>query len=825
MIINYFKIALRYLLKNRTFSLINVFGLTLGFLCFLLITLYLHDELSYDTFHADAAKIHRVIQHEQKVDGTIRHVATIAARPGPEAVKQMPEVEEALRVGAVGRITMGNDPANRDYELMLTADPNFFTFFTFPLVEGDPLTALEPPNAIVISESLANKYFGDQNAIGKRLWTSMRHNGQPVEMTVTGVMKEIPRNSHLYFPEGSDQRIDIIFSDKTWHSIFNWYTPFMSSDWESNSFITYLKVKEGADPKALEGKITSLIKANYPAGKEFKSEFSLQNIKDIHLHSDDLQGFEVSGIGINPFYLYTFAAVAILILLIACLNYMNLSTAAAYKRTREIGTRKTLGAQKFQLIAQFSGEAIVLSFLSMLLAVMFLQVLLPQVNEFLEKDLSLGTLPASWLFLMLAVVVLAGALSSLYPAFIIARVMPAEALKKDIRIGSRSLPVRKLLIVAQFSISIMMIACTMIIYRQLQYMRTKDLGINVENLLVIDINSDPLRRNFENVKNEFSKVSGVQSISTSTRVPGEWKSFPVANVKQEGNSAVTEMIYVGIDQDFFDTYHIKLLEGRNFVPGKSDSANAVILTRLAVERLNLVNPVGQIIEIPTVRNGANIEQLETPFRAQVIGVVDNFHFESLRKDMMPLVFAYTSNNIQRIDYYTLRVQTNDWEKTLADLREVNTKIDPNNPLEPTFLDHRFEQFYKADVKRGQIFIVFSCIIVLIACLGLFALVSYSIESRLKEIGIRKVLGASVESIVMMISREFLILVLIAGIIAIPVAFYTMKNWLQDFAYRVPMGAGVFVLAGVLALIVAFFTVSFRSIKAAISNPVDSLRNE
>lgn len=825
MLFNHFKIAVRYLLKNRTFSLINIFGLTLGFLCFLLITLYLHDELSYDMFHRDAAKIHRVIQHERTEDGTLRHVATLAARVAPESAKQLPEVEEALRVSAVGRITMGNDPANRDYELTLTADPNFFTFFTFPLIDGDPTTALQSPDGIVISESFARKYFGDTNAMGKRIWTSMSRNNQAVEMTVTGIMKEIPKNSHLYFPEDSDQRIDIIFSDNTWPTIFRWYTPFMSGDWESNSFITYLRVKEGADIKTLEKKITALVKNNYPSGKEFKSEFSLQNVHDIHLNSENLQGFEVSGIGIKPFYLYTFAAVGILILLIACLNYMNLSTAAAYKRTREIGTRKTLGAQKIQLITQFSGEAVVLSVLSLLLAVTFLQVLLPSVNAFLDKELSLALLPANWFFLAIAVVVISGILSSLYPAFIISRVTPAEALKKDIRLGSRSVPVRKLLIVAQFAISIMMIACTMVIYRQLQYMRGKDLGFNLENLLVIDINSDILRRNFENVKTEFSRVSGVQGISTSTRVPGEWKSFPIASVRQEGIPATTDMIYVGIDQDFLATYNIKLLEGRNFVPGKSDSATAVILTKLAVEQLGLKNPVGQIIEIPTVRQGPNIEQLETPFRAQVVGVADNFYFESFRKEMMPLIFAYASNDIQRIDYYTLRITTNDWEQTMADLREVNTRIDPNNPLEPTFLDKRFEQFYKADAKRGQIFIVFSCIIVLIACLGLFALVSYSIESRMKEIGIRKVLGASVKSIVGMVSKEFLVLVIIASVIAIPAAFYVMKNWLQDFAYRISMGAGIFAGAGLLALFIAFVTISFRSIKAAIANPVDSLRNE
>jgi putative ABC transport system permease protein len=440
------------------------------------------------------------------------------------------------------------------------------------------------------------------------------------------------------------------------------------------------------------------------------------------------------------------------------------------------------------------------------------------------KELAIQNLSFEGIAVVVGVVILAGILSSLYPAFVITRIMPSEALKKDVRLGSRSVPVRKILVVAQFAISIVMIASTLIIYKQLQYIRSKDLGFSLDNLLVIDINSSRLRRNFESVKAEFAKVPEVQSISTSTRVPGEWKSFPITTINQAGSPNSIETIFVGIDQDFLKTYNIKLLEGRNFLDAKSDSTK-VLLTKLAVKQLGLSNPIGQIIEIPKLRFGGSIENLENVFRVEVIGIVDDFYFESFRKEMMPLIFGAANTVIQRIDYYTLRVQTNDWEKTIAKLKAANTSIDETNPMEYNFLDKSFQRFYEADEKRGQIFVTLSAIIVLIACLGLFALVSYSIESRMKEIGIRKVLGASIESIVGLISREFLMLIVIAGAIGIPLSYYMMQRWLEDFAYHIPMSVSIFATAALIAIVIAFITISVRSIRAAISNPVNSLRNE
>jgi putative ABC transport system permease protein len=816
MLLNYLKIAFRFLTKNRSFSIINIFGLTLGFLCFILIALYLHDELSFDMFHRDAGKMFRVLQHEKADDGSIRDVAPVAARIAPEGLKQIPGIESVCRISGFGRITVGNDPNNRNYERLITADPNFFSFFDFKLLEGDPATALEIPEGVVISEKFAQRYFGNEPAMGKRLWTSLTRNDQPVEFTVTGVMKEFPKNSHI--------QLEIIFSDKTWSTIFPWYTEFMNGDWTSNSFLTYIKLKPSANQKDAEQQLTTLVKANYPPDREFKSNFSFQPMKSIHMYSDTIQGVEINSNGIKPFYLYMFGAIAVLILLIACLNYMNLSTAAALKRTREIGTRKTLGAQKFQLIGQFTGEAVILSAISLFLALALLQILIPSINEFTQKDLALTNLPLNWLLTIILIMILAGILSSMYPSFIISGVMPVDAMKKQIKVGNRSLPMRKMLVVAQFAVSIMMITSTLVIYKQLQFIRNKELGFDLNNLLVIDINSGQLRRNFENVKAHFASIPEVEQITTSTRVPGEWKSFPIASAKLAENPVPQEMIYVGIDQDFLNTYNIKLLEGRNFESGNGDSLK-VILTKLAVERFGLKDPVGQFIEIPSVRWGGGVRQLEQPFRVQVIGVADNFHFESFRREMMPLIFAYPNTPIQQIDYYTLRINTTKWSEVISKLQKANNEIDAENPMEYNFLNDRFQDFYIADEKRGQIFLAFSSIVVIIACLGLFALVSFSIETRTKEIGIRKVLGASVRNIITMVSKEFLLLVILAVFIGIPAAFFMMTRWLEDFAYHVSIGADIFVLSAGIALLIAFATVSFRSIKAAIANPVNSLRSE
>jgi putative ABC transport system permease protein len=813
---NYFKISVRQLVKNKVLTGINLVGLTLGFTCFLLLALYIHDELSFDLFHRDADRIVRVLQHEQQEDGSVRTMAQVSPLLGRESAVQFQEVDDVCRLSAFGRVALGNDPVSRSYERIWSPDDNFFAFFDFELVEGDKNTALKSPDAIVISERLAHKYFGNESALGKTLWSAFTRNGQPVYLTVTGIMKDTPKNSHL--------QVEALFSEATWSTIFRWYSEYVSTDWVSSEYVTYLKLKPDANKAALAAKVTELVKRNYPKDQEFKSTFTLQSLSEVHFTQDNAQDNELNSNSIKPFYLYMFGAVGLLLLLIACLNYMNLSTAAALQRTREIGTRKSLGAHKGQLITQFLIDSLVLTTLSGGVAIFLVQLVLPFVNNFSGKEITVSALPISWLFSLAGVIFLTGLLAVLYPAIVTTRVSAVDALKRHLKIGTESFPIRKLLLTAQFAISIIMIAATLIIYRQLNFLRGKDLGFTHDNLLVVDINSDRLRRNFEMVKAEFSKPAEVISITTSTRVPGEWKNYPIVSILSSGQTQSQESIYVGIDKDFLKTYNIRLLEGRTIDDPRADSLK-VVLTRLAVQRLGLVNPIGQQLEIPALRVGGGRETLETPFRVEVIGVVEDFHFESLRNEMMPVIFGAPNTVIQRIDYYTLRVKTDDWNQTLATLKEINLRIDPDNPLEYTFLDARFEQLYQTDVKRGQIFLVLSIVVVIIACLGLFALVSYSVESRTKEIGVRKVLGASVASIVRLISAEFLLVVLAGGALGVPIAWYFGQGWLHEFAYRTPLGVDVFSLAVLIALAIALVTISLRTIRAAGANPVNSLRSE
>jgi len=809
MLFNYFKIAFRQLRKNKVISFINIFGLTLGFLCFTLLALYVHDELSYDTFQRDANRIYRVLQHEQGDDNE-RDVAVVAAQLAPHAKTQFPEVEDAIRTYFSGRVTMGNDPLLRNYETTFTADSNFFQFFDFTLLQGNPRTALTKANTLVLTESAAKKYFGKENALGKMLWVS------GLDMEVTGVMQEPPLNSNFGF--------QIIFPHETWMQNSQ-RAENVSRDWTSNGYTTFLKMKPGFDQQIFNAKLTALVKEHMESPLDFKSNFYLQSLTAVHVNDTVIQGNEITNkSSISSFYIYMFVAVGILLLLIACLNYMNLSTAAAFKRTREVGTRKALGAQKLQLAAQFTGEAILLSCMALIIALALLELILPMANEFTGKALQLSTLETSWILGIIFIMIGTGILSSLYPAFLVARVTPAEALKKEIRIANRSLPMRKVLIVAQFTISIIMLTCTLIIYNQLQFVRSKDLGFAYNDLVVVDINSRNLRANFEAVKAEFNALPEVSSVSVSSRVPGEWKGYWVASVNTAPSKAITEMIYVGADKDFFNTFDITFLKGRNFSDAISDSTK-VILSELAVKKLGLSDPLGQFIEISSLRYDGEIEKLDVPLKYEVIGVASDFHFQSLRDEMMPVVIGFWSNPIQSIDYYTLRVTTSNMAETITKLREINTKFDENNPLEYTFLDERFANYYRTDEQRGQVFLGFSLIIVFISCMGLFAVVSFAMESRTKEIGIRKVLGASVNNIVTMISKEYLLLVLIAGILAVPAGYFFMKEWLNDFAYRIPLDWKVFALAGGISVLIAFITMSIKTIKSAVSNPVDSLRSE
>jgi len=809
MLKNYIKIAFRYLIKNKTFSVVNILGLALGFTCFIVLSLFVIDELNFDSFHEDAERIYRVVQTITEQDGSIRKVAGVAPLIGTEAEKQFPEVQDQTQLIRIGRLTVGNEPTNRDYEHIWIADENFFDFFSFNLIYGDPENALREPNNLVITESVANKYFGRTDVLGERLFTNV------YEGTVSGVMEDFPDNSHI--------NMNIIHTESTWEREIDTWNDFVSSNWTSNQFITYLKMQPGADMSGFEDKLTSLISSNYGDDITYSSSFSLQPLEDIHLYSQDIEGGVNANQG-NPLYVYMFSIIAFLILIIACFNYMNLSTAAASRRVREVGMRKTLGAEKPQLIMQFVGEALIISGIAFIISMALIDLLLPFIDGLTGKSLSLPFGNLNVLAGLTGVAVAAGVISSVYPAFFLSKLNPADALKKEIKIGGKNFSLRKTLVVVQFAVSIIMISATIIIYQQLNFLQEKDLGVEVDNLLVMDINSGELRNQYESIKQEFEKLSQVQHVTVSSRVPGEWKEFPVAEVEDVESESQARMIFVGADEDFLDTYNVRLIQGRNLRNDLADSAS-VLITESGVRELGLTNPVGKTVDITGTVWAGDFDEQDRPFTPRIVGIVEDFHFQSLREQRKPVMLASYRNPIHNIDYYTLKIRTDNWQDTIAELQEINNLFDPENPMEYTFLDSRFDEFYQADQTRGQLLLLFSGVIIFIACMGLFALASFAIENRIKEIGVRKVLGATIADIAWMLTSQFAMLVGIGFLISVPITYWVIQSWLQEFAYRISIPWWAFIVAGTVALIIAIGTISWQTIRAALMNPVKTLRSE
>ncbi len=631
-------------------------------------------------------------------------------------------------------------------------------------------------------------------------------------------MDDFPANSHLSF--------DMFVPAKEIGKLIDGWNEYMSTNWTDNDVVTYVKLNADADISALEQKITKLISENYGPEEKFNSTFSLQPLAAIHFNSADIKGVE-GGFNENEgkiYYVLLFLSIGILILLIAAFNYMNLSTAAALQRSKEIGLRKTAGASRTQLILQFLSETTILTFIALILSVFIADLLLPYLNNFTDKAMVLQLLDFRiWIGLIL-LGLLIGVLSGSYPAYLITKVTPSAALKAEIHFGSKGYNLRKALVLAQFTIAIVMIIGTLVINRQNNFLKEKDLGFQVDNLVTIDINSQILRNDFEAIKSEMNTLSAVSSVTVSSRVPGEWKDFPLIEAKLSGNDNMDEMIFIGADADFLQTYDVNLLAGRNLMQASADSSS-VLINKAAAEALGLQDVIGHQIVVENINWGGRKEVLESPYRATIVGVVEDFHFESFRQSLRPMVIGHWTNPIQKIDYYTLNVSSTDFASTLAQLQEINNRFDAENPIEYNFLDEKFERFHTDDTRQGSLFLMFSSVVILISCMGLFALASFMIRHRTKEVGIRKVLGAGLRQITLLIIKDFALLVAIAFLIASPVAYWLATQWLSDFAYQAPLSLWSFVLGGALALILAVLTVSYLTLKAASADPVKSLRNQ
>jgi putative ABC transport system permease protein len=819
MIKNYLKIAFRNLLRNKLSTTLNVAGLTFGLSCFFLLGLYVIDELTYDSFHANSDRIFRVIKHRETADEAVQ-IAGASYKLSEEAKVSIGEIENTARITQSGRDVLENTENQKKVNEEITAANNgLMEIFDFEAIDGNARTALVKPNSIVIVEELAVQLFGSTNVAGKTLkWQGLE---QP--FTITAVIKNHPPNSSFSFRS--------VYSESTYFTDSS-YVSEVNSDWGSHDYIVYALLRKDANLSAVSKKLQQLVYANFEPPVGLSLAYTLQPLKDVHLYSENIidraRSSNSHGQGSSLLlYLKMFALVGFFVLIIACINYMNLTTAKASNRAKEIGIKRVVGALRSHLISQFLVESMVITFISFVLAILLVNLMIPFFNEFVNKQLSLdvSTDYRVWL-IAFSIVILTGLLSGSYPALLLSSFVPITLLK-NLKIQPKSdFSLRKGLVVFQFSVSVFMIVATIVMYLQVKFMNNKDLGFNKDLLVVVDINSGKIRRAASTIVEEFSKIPNVQSVSTTTRVPGEWKTIPSVKIRQIGSPDEQKVAYfLGVDENFIKTFEVQLLQGKNF--SSLNDSSSVILNETAAKMLNITEPSEQIIEIPAAAYGMSFNPLRNNqvFKARVIGIVKDFNFQTLREKIAPLVLAYQKNPISSIDYYTARIGAKDATLTIKTMEDILAKIDVEEPFEYHYLDQQLALFYAEDARRETMLVWVALATIFIACLGLFGLATYSAELRMKEIGVRKILGASTFSVISLLSKDFLKLVLIAIALTIPIAYWAMNRWLLEFAYHIEVKWWIFAIAGISATLIALITVSWQSIKAAVANPVTSLRSE
>ena len=810
MIKNYFKIALRNLWKNKTFSIINIVGLATGLCCFLLITIYVLDELNYDRYNKNAERIFR-ISSDIKFGGGDLHSSQTSDMMGPLLKKDYPEIEEYTRLynnNGNKLIKKGSEYFNE--KNVAHVDSTFFSVFTLPAIAGDTKTALNEPNTVVLTESTARKYFGTTDVIGKSIETNDK--GSTV-YKVTAVIKDIPRNSHFHF--------DFLFSMK--NVDYQW------GQLTSHNFHTYLLLKPGTDYKEVEKKFSQYIdKYVLPEAKQYmqissiedfkkagnKIEYSLIPLPKIHLYSD--YTFELSPPG-NIRYVYIFSAVALLILLIACINFTNLTTARSANRAKEVGIRKVLGTERKNLIAQFLSESILMAVISLVMAVALACLVLPLFNSIADKSMQIGVLfsPLN-ILILIALPILVGILAGSYPAFYLSSFRPIKVLKGNLQKGKKSGGLRSVLVIFQFATSIFLIIGTIIIFRQLHFIQTKNLGFNKDQVLIIN-DAYVLKKNSDAFKNEVIQMPGVISgtlssflpVSQSSRNDNTYSKDAVMDAKNG-----IDMQTWSVDYDYLKTLGIDIKKGRNFSKDFGTDSTAMIINETTEKFLGYDDPIGK-----KIYTGADIPGKMISYN--IIGVAKNFNFESLHQSVGPLAFLlHRSTGLA-----SFKIKPDNVSALIKGIENKWKSFAAGMPFSYRFLDDSFSRMYSAEQRVGKIALIFSILAILIACLGLFGLATFIAEQRTKEIGIRKVLGATVNGIVQLLSKDFIKLVFIAFVIAAPLALWAMNTWLQDFVYRVNISWWIFLLAIGIALFIALATISFQAIKAAIANPVKNLRTE
>jgi putative ABC transport system permease protein len=784
MLRSYLKVALRALGRQKGYSFINIVGLTVGMACFILIGLWVQDELSFDRFHEKKDRIFRIVNKTQ--DGDFIPNPTYAL--APELKSLYKEVEDYARVWPwYGSLVTYEDKKFEEDNICLT-DPGFFRMFSFTFIIGDPATALDNLDAIVITESTAKKYFGEKNPIGKTLYLTQEER----DFTVTGVIEDIPTNSHIQFDLAT--RVELLGEDRL-------------ARWEEWMGPCYILLRPNVSAEAFTSKIAGIFK-EYEDPEATYSPM-LQPLTRVRLYERVRPG-SVKTVAI-------FSVIAAFILLMACVNFMNLTTARSTRRAREVGMRKVIGAVRPQLIKQFLGEALVVAFFSLVLSLIVVEIALPQFNLFAGKSLTLlSRANFSIILTLLLVTFLTGLLAGSYPAFYLSSFRPVYTLKNRPRFGSKGSGMRKLLIVFQFVISVGLITCTLVVTKQLHFIQTYDIGIDRENVVIL-INNPTLQSRFDAFKNELLTISGIRFVTSAAQGPTNIGQS--ISIDWEGNPD-EEMLgidYTVVDYDFFKTFDMEITRGRGFSQEfATDMREACVITETTAKRMGLENPIGMTIYM------SHPAWPESFRRARVIGVVKDFHARTLHNPVRPFVFRmYRPWHT----FVFIKLEGTHIPETLAKIESTFKSHTEGYPYRYFFYEDFYDRQYQPEWRLGQLFNGFSLLSIVIACLGLFGLGAYTAEQKTKEIGIRKILGASFPGIVALTAKEFIKWIAIANLVAWPLAYFVMRGWLRDFAYKVSIDPLIFILAAGMTLFIAFVTVSYHSIKSALANPVDSLRYE
>lgn len=795
MLKNLFKISIRNILKEKGYSTINILGLTIGITCSMFLFMYVFDELSYDKYHENSDNIYRVVSNITEPDNEFTWA--VAQIPmADELGENYPEVVNAVRFFGLGRTLYKYEEKSFYEEDFYLADSLVFEMFSYDFIAGDPKTALKDPYSLVITESIAIKYFGSTDCLDKELID--QDNDQ---LKITGVIKDVPLNSHFRF-DGLASR----------NSVPQW-----RGSWGNFGVFTYIQFPNGYDPTEFQHNFDSITKQHVNPIFErmgISIEYEMQRITDIHLFSKIQDEAEEGG---DISYIYIFTAIAFFMLIIASINYMNLATAQSTKRAKEVGIRKVMGAFRKHLIGQFITESVILALISLVASVFLIYAFLPAFNNLANKSIEFGfILQPDILLISIGIFVFIGFVGGSYPAFYLSGFNPVNVLKGKLSSKGGNIVLRKVLVVLQFSISIFMLIATLIAYDQLNFLMNKDLGFEKEQVVRISVSDRSMRNSLGVLRNKLQQNPNVLNFSTASSSPGNNVGKVIFNVESEDGQMLEKGVdFYATDFDFISTMQMEIIKGRDFTRDiPADTINSVLVNEAMVDRFGWTEPLGKRFEIP---------QRDTVITKRVIGIIKDYHQNSLYDEIEPLMVLFRRNN--RLIH--IKLAQGDMAQIIKEVESTWNEVYPNNPFEYTFLDQDFASQYEADQRRGEIFTVFSTLTIIIACLGLLGLTSFTTEQRTKEIGIRKVIGASVASIITLVSKEFIILVMIATLIACPIAWYFMDNWLQAFAYKIELSGETmtFLLSALLALIITMITVGFHTAKAATANPVDALKDE